>query len=202
MKKAVLVVLIYLGVTNGAIAAEGNVEAGRLKIATCTACHSFDGNSLVPTYPKLAGQGEKYLIKQIRDIKAGRRTVPEMIGMVANLTEQDIADIAAFYASQKTSIGQSNSKLSKQGEALFRGGDLEKGIPACTGCHSPKALGNVLAGFPRLSGQHTDYIKKQLTDFREGYRTNDSDTHIMRNTAEKLSNKQIEQLATFLNGLY
>jgi cytochrome c553 len=168
----------------------------------CGACHGADGNSAAPNFPKLAGQGERYLLKQLNDIKSGTRPVVEMTGLLDNLSDQDLADISAYYASQKMSVGAADPKLVARGEALFRGGKLDEGMPACTGCHSPDGAGLDAAGFPQIGGQHAGYVAKQLTDFREGNRTNDGDSMIMRGIAAKLSNKDIEAVSSFIQGLH
>ena len=201
MNKLLVSLLLTLGVT-GLAQAAGDAAAGQAKTAVCGACHSPDGNSLAPNFPKLAGQGERYLLKQLNDIKSGNRQVVEMTGLLTNLSDQDLADIAAYYASQTGSIGQADPKLVERGEALFRGGNLEAGMPACTGCHSPNGAGNDLAGFPKLNGQHATYVAKQLTDFREGNLTNDGDSMIMRAIAAKLSNKDIEAVSSYIQGLH
>lgn len=157
---------------------------------------------MAPNFPKLAGQGEKYLDKQLHDIKSGKRQVLEMTGLLTNLSDQDLADIAAYFASQKGSVGAADPKVVARGEELFRGGKLDQGMPACTGCHSPNGAGNAAAGFPHLSGQHAQYVAKQLTDFREGARTNDGDTMVMRSIAGKLSNKDIEAVSSYIQGLH
>ncbi|MBV6290302.1 c-type cytochrome [Pseudomonas aegrilactucae] len=207
MNKLLVSLLLSVGITGAANAAGpvvivGDAAAGQAKTAVCGACHNPDGNSLAPNFPKLAGQGEKYLTKQLHDIQSGKRTVLEMTGMLAAFSEQDLADIAAYFASQKGSVGAANPELVARGEALFRGGDLSKGLPACTGCHSPNGAGNAAAGFPHLGGQHADYTKKQLTAFREGERTNDGDATTMRTIASKLSNKDIEALSSYIQGLH
>ncbi len=201
MNKLLVSLLLTLGVTGVAHAA-GDATAGQTKAAVCGACHGPDGNSAAPNFPKLAGQGERYLLKQMQDIKGGKRTVIEMTGLLNNLSDQDLADIAAYFASQKGSIGQADPKLVARGEALFRGGNLELGMPACPGCHAPDGRGNDLAGFPQLNGQHAQYVTKQLTDFREGNRTNDGDAMIMRSIAAKLSNKDIEAVSSYIQGLH
>ena len=201
MNKLLVSLLLTLGVT-GLAQAAGDAAAGQAKTAVCGACHSPDGNSLAPNFPKLAGQGERYLLKQLNDIKSGNRQVVEMTGLLTNLSDQDLADIAAYYASQTGSTGQADPKLVERGEALFRGGNLEAGMPACTGCHSPNGAGNDMAGFPKLNGQHATYVAKQLTDFREGNRTNDGDSMIMRAIAAKLSNKDIEAVSSYIQGLH
>lgn len=198
---SLLLTLSLSGVVQAADVTVGDPAAGQGKTAVCGACHGPDGNSLVPIFPKLAGQGERYLLKQLHDIKDGKRVVLEMTGQLDPLTDQDLADIAAYYAGQKGSVGAADPDLVARGEALFRGGKLDEGMPACLGCHSPDGAGIATAGFPHLSGQHADYTKKQLTAFREGGRTNDGDTLVMRTIAAKLSDKDIEALAAYIQGL-
>lgn len=156
MNKILVSLLLTLGITGMAHAA-GDAEAGQGKVAVCGACHGADGNSPAPNFPKLAGQGERYLLKQLQDIKAGStpgapegvgRKVLEMTGMLDPLSDQDLQDIAAYFSSQKGSVGYADPALAKQGEKLFRGGKLDQGMPACTGCHAPNGVGNELAGFP------------------------------------------------------
>ena len=203
MNKLIVSLLLTLGITGGAHAA-GDATAGQTKAAVCGACHGADGNSPLPNFPKLAGQGEKYLTKQMHDIKDGKRTVLEMTGMLTNLNDQDLSDIAAYFASQAGSVGAADPKLVERGEKLFRGGDLDKGLPACTGCHSPDGSGNAAAGFPHLGGQHAQYIAKQLTDFRkeEAGRANDGDAMTMRTIARKLSDEDIAAVASYIQGLH
>ncbi|HEY0288306.1 MAG TPA: c-type cytochrome [Pseudomonas sp.] len=197
--------LLTLGISGAAQAADaltGDPAAGQAKTAVCGACHGPDGNSVAPTFPKLAGQGQRYLLKQLHEIKDGKRVVLEMTGLLNNFNDQDLADIAAYFATQKGSVGAADPKLVAHGEELFRGGKLDVGLPACTGCHSPNGTGNAAAGFPHLGGQHADYVKKQLTAFREGERTNDGDTMVMRSIASKLSNKDIDALSAYIQGLH
>ncbi len=210
MNKVLVSLLLTLSITGMAHAA-GDAAAGQGKAAVCGACHGADGNSPAPNFPKLAGQGERYLLKQLKDIKAGTsptaepgtgRKVLEMTGLLEGFNDQDLADIAAYFSSQKIVIGAADPALVKQGEALFRGGKVADGMPACTGCHSPDGSGNFAAGFPHLGGQHAAYVAKQLTDFREGNRTNDGDTMIMRGIAAKLSNKDIEAVSSYIQGLH
>ncbi|MFC0666737.1 c-type cytochrome [Azotobacter chroococcum] len=210
MNKALVTLLLTLGISGLAHAA-GDAAAGQGKAAICGACHGPDGNSPAPNFPKLAGQGERYLLKQMQDIKAGSkpgaaegsgRKVLEMTGMLDNLGDQDLADIAAYFAAQKMSVGAADPQLVETGEALYRGGKLADGMPACTGCHSPNGEGNDPAAYPKLGGQHAQYVSKQLTDFREGARTNDGDSMIMRTIAAKLSNKDIAAISSYIQGLH
>lgn len=207
MNKVLVSLLLSLGVSVAAHAADGgtitgDAEAGKAKTAVCGACHSADGNSMVPNFPKLAGQGERYLLKQMHDIKDGKRNVLEMTGMLTALNDQDLADIAAYFANQKMSVGAADPALVAAGEALYRGGKLADGMPACIGCHSPNGAGLEAASYPHLGGQHAQYTSKQLTDFREGARTNDGDAMIMRSIAAKLSNKDIQAISSYIQGLH
>jgi len=201
MNKTIVSLLLALGLA-GAAQAAGDPVAGQAKAVVCGACHGVDGNSALANFPKLAGQGERYLLKQMQDIKSGARPVLEMTGMLEPLSEQDMADVAAYFASQKISVGAADAALVERGQALFRGGKLAEGMPACSGCHSPDGSGIATAGYPHLGGQHADYIAKQLTAFREGERSNDGDAMIMRDIAAKLSNKDIEALSSYVQGLH
>lgn len=201
MNKLLVSLVLSLGVAGSAHALQGDAAAGAGKVAVCSACHGADGNSIMPNWPKLAGQGERYLLKQMMDIKSGVRNVPEMTGMLTNLNEQDMADVAAYYESQTLVGGVADADLAERGEAIYRGGNLKTGLPACTGCHSPTGQGNEPAGYPHLAGQHAQYTIKQLTDFREGDRTNDGDIMVMRTIAERLSNKDIQAVAEYIQGL-
>ena len=201
MNKLIVSLLLTVGISGIAHAA-GDATAGQAKAAVCGACHGPDGNSMAPNFPKLAGQGERYLNKQLHDIKSGKRTVLEMTGLLTNLSDQDLADLSAYFASQKGSVGAADPKVVARGEELFRGGKLDQGMPSCTGCHSPNGAGNAAAAFPHLGGQHAQYTAKQLTDFREGNRTNDGDAKIMQSVAAKLSNKDIEAVSNYIQGLH
>lgn len=217
MKKSFAAIVLTLGLTGLAHAAsmpKGDASAGQAKSGTCVACHGADGNSFAPTFPRIAGQNAKYIYKQLQDFKANRRYEATMSPMVIGLSDQDMADLAAFYSSQKTAVGQADPKLVEQGERLFRGGNPSTGLAPCSGCHNPGGKGNDYAGFPALAGQHADYIKKQLRDFRaagrkdmtEQKRTNDSakkdEAGMMQMIAAKMSDQEIEAVASFLSGLY
>lgn len=196
-----LLFLLICSTYSEAATIRADASTGKSKIETCIACHGENGVGLVPSYPNLGGQSEAYLIKQITDIRAGNRKVPEMTGMVEKLTDQDIADIAAWYASQPVVLGIAGGDSLRLGWQLFHGGSLKKGLGACAGCHTPTGSGIASAGFPSLAGQSTQYLIKQLTDFREGARSNDMNG-MMRDITGKLSNKEIEALANYISGLY
>lgn len=221
--KHALFSLGMVAIAQGAFAA-GDAKAGADKVAVCAACHGPDGNSPLPTFPKLAGLGEKYLLKQLQDIQTWDletdpekkptigRAVPEMTGMLRDMSEQDLQDVAAHYASQAIQLSGANDLQVKVnsglmvdgldlGERIYRAGNLSNGVPACSGCHAPDGHGNAPAGFPRLSGQYPDYVEKQLLAFRSGNRTNDGDQMIMRLVAEKMSDAEIKAVANFVGGL-
>lgn len=193
--------------------AAGDAARGEKLTAVCAACHGPDGNSAMATFPKLAGLGEKYILKQLQDIKGGSRQVTEMTGLLTNFSDQNLADIAAYFSSKTTQLsgakdikvltnnGDEASAL-ELGARVYRGGNKEAGIPACTGCHSPRGQGNAPAGYPRLSGQHADYVEKQLKDFRAGRRVNDGEAKTMRSIAERMTDAEIKALANFVSGLH
>jgi len=171
----------------------------------CKSCHGADGNGIAP-FPKLAGQGGKYLIKQMQDIRDGARSVPTMAGQLTGKSEQDLADIAAHYASQSRSGGQTDPELLELGEKIYRGGIPARSVAACTACHSPTGQGNAPAGYPALAGQYPQYVADQLRAYRKGQedpegRTNDGDTRIMRTTAFGLSDKEIKAVSSYVAGL-
>jgi len=185
---------------------KGDAAAGEAKAVTCGACHGVDGNSAVPNFPKLAGLGEKYLLKQMKDIRDGRRPVAAMAGQVDNMTDQDLADIAAFYDAKERTSEMADEDLVALGRKVYMSGIMERKVAACSGCHSPSGKGNGPAGFPGLAGQHADYIAAQLKMFRTGYespegRTNDGDSKIMRTTAFELSDLEIKAVASYASGL-
>lgn len=205
--------LVVIGITAAPwVGAAGDPAKGEKLVAVCAACHGADGNSATPNFAKLAGLGEKYLLKQLKDIKSKARPVVEMTGLLDNSSEADLADMAAYYDSKKLQLSGAKAvevKLNSSelvdglvlGEKIYRGGNIETKVAACTGCHSPRGLGNEPAGYPRLGGQHAQYIEKQLRDFRAGNRYNDTDAQIMRKVAEHMSDAEIIALANYIAGL-
>lgn len=200
IKKYVFGVLLAAGLSGGALA-QGSAAAGEGKVAVCVACHGQTGNdSLLPAVPKLGGQGEKYLLKQLQEIKSGVRQVPLMNGILDNLSERDLADVAAFYASQPQPLGAVEEAKRALGEKLYRAGDANIGVAACTACHAPNGKGNATAGYPSLSGQDVAYTEAQLKAFRDGERTNDA-AQVMRDIAARLNDREIAALASYVSGL-
>ena len=181
--------------------ADGDAAAGKVKTASCAGCHGSDGNSAIALFPRLAGLGEKYLIAQLRHIKAGERAIVEMTGLLDSLSDQDLQDIAAYYDSQKRQLSGAKKTDSKLGENLYRAGNLKTGVAACIACHSPSGAGNNPAGYPALGGQHAEYTEKQLRAYRRGERDSGTNATIMQGVAEALSDKEIKALANYISGL-
>jgi cytochrome c553 len=197
-----LALLVALSLLAGPALAAGNADAGKAKAVACGACHGADGNSPAPTFPKLAGQGERYLLKQLKDIKGGARVIPTMAGQLDAMSEQDLADISAFFAAQTRSPAAAKEELVALGERVYRAGVREKGVAACTACHSPQGKGNDPARYPSLGGQYPEYIAAQLRAFRNDERTNDGDTRIMRDVAARLSDKELDAVSSYAAGLH
>ncbi len=181
---------------------KGDAEAGKQLVSACSACHGADGNSLAGIWPSLAGQNYKYLLKQLRLVKSGDREIIEMVGQLDNLSDQDLKDISAFYSIQNNTIGQVEKDKLELGRKLYYSGNLDKGVPACTACHSPRGLGNAPAAYPLLSGQQPDYVSKTLKDYRSGERSNEDPSKIMIAIAYKLDDNEIEALSSFVHGLH
>lgn len=181
-------------------AAEGDKSAGKAKSAVCAGCHGVDGNSTNPEWPKLAGQHEDYIVKQLQEFKSKVRDNATMYPQAAALSDQDMADLAAYFASQTPKPGIADEKVVKLGETLFRGGSSASGLSACTGCHGPNGAGNPLAKFPSLAGQHATYTANQLKAFRAGVRANDAGK-MMRMISTRLTDPEIEALAQYISGL-
>ena len=204
-----LCLLLGLVLTSTAsLAIDGDPEAGKAKSVTCSACHGTDGNSVIPLNPKIAGQHAGYLYKQLSEFKLASQTGGKegrnnavMNGMAAALSEQDMKDLAAYYASQELKIGSAPEDVIEAGEALYRGGDAERGITACIACHSADGGGMNLAGFPVIGGQHATYTQQQLEMFRTGERNNDLNG-MMRGVSSKLTDEDIRILSAYLEGLY
>lgn len=201
MKKLAFAVLVMFGAVS-TVSAAGDAAAGKTKSATCVACHNADGNSMVPTFPKLAGQHASYIAKQLAAFKSQQRMDPTMNAMVAALSEQDMADLGAYFASQTTAIGApADVEKAAIGQKIYQGGDKAKGISACMACHGPSGAGNPGADFPSLKGQHSAYVIKALKDFRSGVRTTDPQK-MMRDIAAKMSDADIEAVAEYIAGLH
>ena len=184
----------------------GDPEAGKAQAAPCAACHGQDGASPIdPTYPVLAGQVEGYLFRQLEMIQSGERNIALMAGQLNGKSEQDLMDLAAYYASLPDKVAQTDAddETISLAEGIYRGGILDKGVAACTSCHAPSGDGNAPAGFPDIGGQSVAYTVAQLKAYREGERATD-ETYggMMRGVASRLTDTEIEALAAYLRGLH
>jgi len=210
MKKIAIAAALVAGLT-GVVHAAGDAAAGKVKAASCVACHGADGNSLAatPNFPNLAGQSASFLYKQLKEFKAGKRKDPTMNAMVLPLDDQAMQDVAAFFSSQKIKPGKVDPALDDAGKAIYTGGIAEIGVPACVACHGPTGNGNPGAGFPSLVSQKNVYLEKQLKDFRtaaqntgsaEVGRSNDA-SKVMRNAVKRMSDPEIKAVAAYIHGL-
>ncbi len=212
MKRIVIQILVYsiaCGISNSVVAA-GNSEAGKTKSAACVACHMQDGNSVMPEWPKIAGQLPDYLVSQLMAFKNGERNNPIMDPIVKPLSKQDIEDIAAYYSEQKIQPGVAKPEKMAVGEKLYKKGAFYTPLTACIGCHGLDGQGNrtwqevmtvaptVLT--PAIGGQHAPYVVNQLKAFRSGERANDVGA-VMRNIAQQMSDEQIEAVAEYVTQL-
>lgn len=190
----------------GPVQAAGNAETGKTQAVPCAACHGQDGaTGLDGTYPNLAGQNEKYLLRQLRMIQAGSREIPLMAGQLNGKSDQELADLAAYFASLPSKLAQAegDDESIAMAARLYRGGNLQKNVAACAACHSPAGVGNAPAGFPLLSGQSPQYTIAQLTAYREGVRKTDEDYGgMMRDVAANLNDTEIKALADYLRGVH
>mgnify|MGYP001765550732 CR=1 FL=1 len=211
MKALIVSAALALLVCNGAQA--GDAAAGKAKSAVCAACHGPDGNSATPMWPKLAGQGEAYLVKQLTEFRLGAQTEgkkgrfePSMAPMAAPLSDADIADLAAYFASQKVQYGGVKKEFVDAGQKLYRGGDTSRGIPACTACHGPAGRGVPGPSYPSLGGQHAGYTTTMLKTFKAtpagSMLLRDANYVVMAEVAARLSDEEITALATYLQGLH
>lgn len=182
----------------------GDPAAGESKSATCTACHGADGNSVVGEWPKIAGQHESYILRQLQLYKNGGRENAVMLGMVATLTPQDMADLGAYYAEKTVKPGVADAGMLATGQDLYRGGDATRGIPACLACHGPAGRGNPGSVYPSLTGQHAQYTANVLRQFKAGavWGQGDQANAIMATIAANLTEDEILALATYIEGLH
>jgi len=201
-----LMVLVLAGFTGNVSAVTGDAAAGEAQAAACGACHGQDGASPIdPSYPVLAGQNELYTLRQLEMIQSDARPIALMAGQLNGKSRQDLANLAAYYASLPGKVGQAqgDDDTLALAERLYRGGSLEKGVAACISCHAPTGLGNAPAGFPAIGGQPAAYTIVQLTEYREGRRaTDEAYGGMMRGVASRLTDTEIAALADYLQGLH
>jgi len=199
MKNLFLSLLLSLAVVSNAAFALGDAVAGKTKSASCGGCHGLDGNSPLDAFPKLAGQNEKYIAKQLAEFKANKtRQNAVMLGMATPVSAADAADIGAFYQSKAvTSTAPFDEAKAAKGRDIYNGGDLQAGIPACKACHGANGNGNAGSGYPSVGGQYVGYTLAQLKAFKSGARSND-ERELMREIVGKLSDDQLEALANYM----
>lgn len=180
----------------------GSVEAGQEKSATCAACHGQDGNSVSPEWPSLAGQHPAYIVNQLQAYKTGERQDPSMVGFASQLSEQDMRDLAAYYSVQTLTPKGADPQLAGLGEDIYRAGIPERGIPACMACHGPTGHGNYLAAYPRISGQHAEYMLSTMRAYAAGTRRSDTEySQMMRNVADQLLEDEMRAVLGYVQGL-
>jgi len=182
-------------------AVKGDPKAAETIVTkVCAACHAMDGNSVAAANPKLAGLNAEYLNKQLTEFKSGTRKNAIMAGIVANLSAQDMQNLAAYFSAQQPKPGTSkDQQLALTGEKIYRGGVQGAGVPACASCHGPQGKG-VPVQFPRVAGQHGDYIYTQLNAFRLGTRANDG-AKMMRTIAAKMTDADMKAVSAYIQGL-
>lgn len=193
----------------GALPAAGNAETGAQKAIVCTACHGQNGNSANPEWPSLAGQNAAYLREQLKLFRAGQRNNPVMYPLAMPLTDEDIADISAYFAIQTPAGLEAEAAYWKAGERLYRAGDRARQIPACKACHGPVGRGNSGAGYPALIAQHSVYTIKQLTDYAAGQRyvdlegkpTSSRNGQVMKTISKRLTADDLRDLAAYIQGM-
>ncbi|MEN8261252.1 MAG: c-type cytochrome [Pseudomonadota bacterium] len=222
MKKKALAITIGLALLSAATAslAEGNTQAGKAKSATCAGCHGEDGNSLAAMFPKLAGQHASYTARQLKAFKDGTRNNPTMMPMAAALSDDDIADLSAYYAAQKIAPNEnapptfedddetvnnveetpelSTKELVALGRRLYETGNVDSGVSACIACHGPTGMGNKPAGFPVLKGQHAEYVYTALKEFQAGARGGDF-SKMMYMVAQKMTRQEMKAAAAYIS---
>ena len=215
MQKVLLAIsLVFIGVDSYAaelnipnVLKNGDASNGSSLVATCAACHGNDGNSINTDWPSLAGQNQKYLYDQLVYFVNGEREnalMTAVIPYLKNLSSDELLDIAAFYAESSASVGQADSDIDllALGESLYRAGDLSRGIPACTPCHSLYGEGNIQAAFPKISGQQKGYLISTLKEYRSQIRNAGNYALVMQAASANLKDDDIEALANYMHGLY
>ncbi|TXH05715.1 MAG: cytochrome c4 [Nevskiaceae bacterium] len=182
---------------------KGDAAAGATKAAVCGACHGPTGNGSAPNFPKLAGQSSKYIYEQLTAFKSGARVNPVMSGQAAALSDQDMKDLAVHFASLKPQPGVASKDAVATVGKLYRAGDAARGIPACASCHGPVGAGNPSTGYPRIGGQNAQYAAVSLQRLHDTKTESlpEGNVKMMATIAAKLSDKEIEALASYLNGL-
>jgi cytochrome c553 len=201
MRLWVGVVMFVAGAVLTATAqAQGSAEAGATKAAVCLACHGLNGNSTSGEWPSLAGQNANYVAEQLRLFRTGKRNNPVMMPLAMGLSDEDIADLAAYYAAQKPTGLEADPSYWQAGEKLYRGGNVAKNVPACIACHGPLGRGNAPAAYPALRAQQSVYTQKQLNDYAAALRPGEK-AKIMESIAKRMSADDIRNVASYIQGM-
>ena len=186
--------------------AAGDPEAGQAKAGVCAACHGMDGNGnpQITEWPKIAGQHQDYLARQTRMVRDQQRVVAQMYPIVMNLSDEDIADISAWYASQALKPGTADEAQVEAGRQLYHGGNPDSGVPSCMACHGPAGNGIPGAGYPLVRGQYAEYSADRLRRYRSGEVNGEDDPYsrIMAGVAANLTDEEIEAVSSYIEGLY
>ncbi len=199
---SVLISLLLVGSAYADGLISGDATAGQAKSITCSACHGADGNSVNPVWPSIAGQHPGYILKQLQAFKSGVRSEPLMLGQVMLLNDEDMANLAVFYGEKPAAAKSVSDPASLDlGMRLYRGGDNEDNTAACIACHGPTGRGNPAALVPAVKGQYAVYSAAQLRAYASGDRTSDGTTRVMRDIAAKLSEAEIQAVASYMQGL-
>ena len=211
IKKLLLLSLLFSSISIFAASGEmaevnpmkkGDAEKGSKLVGTCVACHGADGNSVVGQWPTLAGQRESYLFEQLEHIRDEERVIAVMKGLLNNYSDDDLRDVSAFYANQKTKVSQADEANLALGQQIYRAGNLKSGVPACTGCHGPAGKGLESAQYPMLGGQKAEYVVTSLIAYQTGERAIDEHGKIMQGIATRLTIEEIRAVANYVSGLY
>ncbi len=193
--------LLAAGLLGNTASAAGDAAAGQTKASTvCLACHGMDGNSVNPEWPSIAGQHADYIVKQVKAFRAGERTNALMSPIAMTLTDKEIEDIAAYYATQKIKGLEAAKGKVDLGQQIYRGGIANSNIPACMACHGPNGRGNPTASYPSIRSQYATQVAMQLKAYRSGERKTDQN-EMMRMVAAKLTDDQIDAVAQYVQGL-
>jgi len=180
----------------------GNAANGKAKSATCAACHGSDGNSTNAEWPNIAGQSAEYLFEQLKLIKSGERVAPLMVGQLDNKSEQDLKDMAAHFSAQTPKLGNKlDEDLAKLGQKIYRGGNVETGVPACAACHGVTAAGIPMSKYPNIEGQQPKYLVKSLNDYASGKRSGNANQKIMKEIAGAMSDEEIAAVSAYIHAL-
>jgi cytochrome c553 len=201
---SILAIIFFVTINLINPAYSSDIDKGKELSASCAACHGDNGISVNPVWPKLAGQNPKYLASQLYEFRKGaegNRNNAVMYGIAVTLSDSDIEDLSAYYASLKSNVGLTQDKYLELGRDMYRGGNMDIKIQACISCHGPNGQGNYAAAIPMLSGQHSQYTYQQLKNFQSSMRSNDYNK-MMRNIVHRMTDEEMKAVASYIEGLY